>query len=143
MELLDFFKKYGTDTTTNFQLMKWAKGLGIPNFHVLMRDEIKVIKNKSFVFAICNLHLKEQDGIHWTCLYKTPEISYYFDSYGLIPTKEIEGVLTKPYIYSTFQLQNNEKFCGVLCLYVLYKLNEGEKFEHIILNMYECLINQL
>jgi len=137
--LLDFFKRYGTDTTTNFQLMKWAKELKITNFHVLMRDEIKIIKKKSSCSAICNLHTKEQDGVHWSCLYKTPEISYYFGSYGLIPTKEVEAVLSKPYIYSTFQLQTNEKFCGVLCLYVLYELSNGGQFEDIVLDIYDSL----
>jgi hypothetical protein len=119
--------------------MKWAKELKIPKFHVLMRDEIKSIKKKPSCSAICNLHTKEQDGVHWSCLYKTPEISYYFDSYGLIPTKEVEAVLSKPYIYSTFQLQTNEKFCGVLCLYVLYELSNGGRFEDIVLDMYDSL----
>ena len=39
----DFFKRYGTSTSTNFQLMHWAKQLKIKNFQILMRDELKNI----------------------------------------------------------------------------------------------------
>ena len=55
---VDFTKKYGVDTTTNFQLIKWAKELNIKHFYCLMRDEIKVLKNKKQYYCICNLHIE-------------------------------------------------------------------------------------
>lgn len=135
--IADFFKRYGANTTTNFQLMKWAKEIGIPNFHIVMRDEMKKLpKHYEFIYVIGNLHLKKQRGVHWFCFCRTRENgSFFFDSYGLEPTKEVEKVLTKPFIYSTHKLQDDEKFCGVLCLFVLYWLKEGKKFEDIILDL--------
>ena len=138
--LSDFFNQYGVNTSTNFQLMKWAKELGIPNFHIVMRDEIANLPNNGEINVICNLHQKDQKGIHWSCFHKSKEgnLNYYFDSYGLEATKEVETIL-KPYIYSTFRLQNNEEFCGQLCLYVLFKLKEGSKFEDTILDLTDQL----
>lgn len=129
-----FFDKFGTDTTTNFQLIKWGKELNIPNLKVIMRDEIE---DSNGNYIICNLHEKKQKGIHWFCFTE----NIFFDSYGLPPPKEIIKKLKIPYVYSTFQIQNNEKFCGQLCLYVLYHLSKGFKFEDIILNLHEQIQN--
>ncbi|ESP04703.1 hypothetical protein LOTGIDRAFT_170539 [Lottia gigantea] len=41
-----FLDKYGTDTTTNLQLMKWANELNISPFYHCMRDEINNLKYK-------------------------------------------------------------------------------------------------
>ncbi|ESO96536.1 hypothetical protein LOTGIDRAFT_159951 [Lottia gigantea] len=41
-----FLDKYGTDTTTNFQLMRWANELSISPFYYCMRDEINDLKYK-------------------------------------------------------------------------------------------------
>ncbi|ESP01357.1 hypothetical protein LOTGIDRAFT_157535 [Lottia gigantea] len=41
-----FLNKYGTDTTTNFQLMRWANELNISPFYYCMRDEINDLKYK-------------------------------------------------------------------------------------------------
>lgn len=132
--LSDFFRKYGVNTTSNFQLMKWARELGIPNFHIVMRDEIKNLPEGE-IYVICNLHLKEQNGVHWSCFHKTDNgENFYFDSYGLEPTKEVENIL-KPFTYSNFRLQKDEKFCGILCLYVLHKLSQGKEFKNVVLDM--------
>ncbi|ESO95925.1 hypothetical protein LOTGIDRAFT_175034 [Lottia gigantea] len=40
----EFLDKYGTDTTTNFQLMRWANELNISPFYYCMRDEINDLK---------------------------------------------------------------------------------------------------
>ncbi|ESO89866.1 hypothetical protein LOTGIDRAFT_164554 [Lottia gigantea] len=45
-----FLDKYGTDTTTNFQLMKWANELNISLFYYCMRDEINNLKDKKGKF---------------------------------------------------------------------------------------------
>ncbi|ESP04510.1 hypothetical protein LOTGIDRAFT_170756 [Lottia gigantea] len=42
----EFLDKYGTDTTTNFQLMRWANELNISPFYYCMRDEINNLKYK-------------------------------------------------------------------------------------------------
>ena len=41
---------------------------------------------------------------------------------------------------SEFDIQNfNDKFCGQLSLFVLYKLNTGEEFHSIVLDLYNKL----
>ena len=83
----DFVKEYGSDTTTNFELISIAKELGIPNFYVLMRDELsqlnELMKENKEINLICNLHTQKQKGIHWSCSKFSEDKVYWFDSYGL------------------------------------------------------------
>jgi len=134
----DFFDKFSTDTTTNFQLIKWARDLGF-KIHYAMRDEIKDLKKKKKlpIFIISNYHTSIQEGIHHVAIYKNKDISYYFDSFGIQPFKEVIDFLdTNTRFYSSFQIQKaNTKICGVLCLFVLYKLSQKEDFFDIILNL--------
>ena len=46
MKLKEFLDKYGTNTTSNFQLLHWGKQLKLKNFCVVMKDEIKAIEDK-------------------------------------------------------------------------------------------------
>lgn len=117
--------------------MKWAKELEIPNFYIVMRDEIKNLPENGEIYVIHNLHLKKQNGVHWSCFTR----NVFFDSYGLEPIKEVEKVLSRPYIYSDYRLQNDEEFCGVLCLYVLYCLKEKNTINEIIKNLKKELLN--
>ena len=137
MKLKDFYKKYGTHTTSNFQLIKYANELKIPNFHVCMRNELKSIKlnEPNVLNIITNIHTSDQNGVHWSALYIDLEKACYFDSFGLQPTKEVIDIIPKNLnkIRNTVQLQNfNDSYCGQLSLYVLYKLNNGENFVDIL-----------
>jgi len=61
---------------------------------------------------------------------------YCFDSFGLQPTKEIVNYLKSPIVYSTFQIQQfNESNCGEWCIYVLNRLNRGDEYTDIILDL--------
>ena len=140
----NFSSRYGESKTTNFQLIKWAKELRIKPFYYCMRDEIiPTLKNKTKYYAIVNIHTSQQRGVHHSALYQNNEQMYFFDSYGLDPTKEIIDLKTSeanqttlPLICSTFQIQQlGETNCGQLSLYVLYKLSKGEQFKDIILNL--------
>lgn len=136
MNFKEFTKRYGDDTTTNFQLMKWAKELGIKPFYYCMRDEVHNLKGKKSFFAICNIHTQNQKGVHHSALCRINGKAYFFDSFGLNPTKEIEKAVGKM-TWSTSQIQKvGERCCGQLSLYVLYKLADGcQSFEDIILNL--------
>jgi hypothetical protein len=142
LTIYNFFDKFGTDTTTNFQLMKWSKDLEMPKVHIIMKNELsdlkKFGKNKIY-FIICNYQTTKEVGIHWVALYKnsSKHISFYFDSYGIIPFKEaIDFLDTTDRYYSTFQIQKpNTNYCGVLCLFVLYQLYKGKDFFDIILSL--------
>jgi hypothetical protein len=145
----EFFKLYGTQTTTNFDLKKIANELGIKNFHVLMRGELQFLKNKPTgtfssrnkvpsitVNFITNLHTSDQNGVHWSAgIFSKNGDNYYFDSYGLPPTNEVKELLGTG-TYNTFQIQTpGTTYCGQLCLYVLYKLQKGVPFLDIMLEL--------
>ncbi len=106
MNIKEFLVKYGTDTSSNFDLLSWGKQLKIPNLKVLMKDEIKDLKRikKRPLYCIANYHLSNESGIHWVSFYIDKEKSYYFDSYGIVSLKEVKELL-KGGIYSTFQIQ--------------------------------------
>src|SRR6266550_650571 len=87
----DFVARFGEDTTTNFQLIKWSKELNISNCYYSMRDELKHLKKKKLpISIIANYQTSNENGTHHVALYKSKEYSYYFDSYGIAPTKEAE-----------------------------------------------------
>src|SRR5438093_13466984 len=90
MTISDFLSKYGENTTTNFQLLKYAKELKIPNFYYAMRDELKHLKKKKLpISIIANYQTSNENGTHHVALYKAKELahtaehSFYFDSYGI------------------------------------------------------------
>lgn len=144
--LKDFLKKYGVQTTTNFDLVEIAKQLNIPNFHVVMRNEIKELdkQTKFPVNVVSNLHISSEPGIHWNAFVYDRETAeggnnYFFDSYGLPPTREVKDLL-KHASFNTFKLQiPGTKLCGQLCMYVLYKLNNNVPFIDILLEIRQNL----
>ena len=76
------FHIFGTQTTTNHDLMRYTKMLKIKNFHVVMPDEVKELSKNNFS-AILNFQLSSENGSHWVSLYqRDDETLYYFDSYG-------------------------------------------------------------
>jgi hypothetical protein len=142
--LSEFLNRFGTSTTTNFQLLHWAKELGIKNFYYVMRNEIKTLKslrtefceaNKKPLYIIANYQTTSENGSHHIALYKSDKDAFFFDSYGLQPMQEIIDFLGEG-IYSTFKIQpDNSKMCGTLCLYLLYKLSKGFNFFDIVLEL--------
>ena len=132
MNLKSFLNKYGTNKTTNFDLMDIARDLNL-KVKVLMKDELLEYKGNKPI--ILNYQNSNQSGSHWVCLKKDSLNSFYFDSYGIIPLKEVFEYLND-FTYSTFQIQpDNTEMCGQLCLFVLNSLKGLEKFESTILNM--------
>ena len=123
-----------------FQLKKWGKELGLKNFYVLMRDEIKQLKERKQFSCIYNIHESNEKGIHWDCIFKINNFCYCFSSYGLPPIKEILNICEHG-IYSTFKLQElGEKICGQMCLYFLFELNKNSSegnYKSIILKLHE------
>ena len=142
MNIKEFLDTYGTDTTNNFQLEKYAKDLKIPNFHVLMRDELETkLLQLNPLNIIINIHESNQKGAHWSLIHKNSSLkkAFFFDSYGLPPTEEVINFLKSipDKIHSTFILQDfDDKYCGSLCLYILYRLNKNDMFQDIILEIF-------
>jgi len=98
-----------------------------------MRDEIKgsVKYNECFVM---NIDHSSNEGTHWTCLFAKNGVCYYFDSYGFPPTEEIKQYCEgHESYYNTDKIQNdNEVICGHYCIYTLYLLDKGIKFNDIL-----------
>jgi len=123
--------------TTNVQLENEAEKLKFRNFRgVIMKDEIKNLKPLDHECGILGSKTSKEDNMHWTCWFIDGKNKYYFDSFGLTPTKEIIRYLKSPTIYSTFQIQQfNEINCGEWCIYFLQRLNTGEKYVDVILDL--------
>jgi hypothetical protein len=133
--ILDFLKTFGINTKTNFDLKDYATYLNLP-IKVLMNDELYKISKTKKMNIIINIQNSDKQGSHWVCFRN----KFYFDSFGIRATKEVEDFLPKDYIYNKIQVQpNGTKICGVLCLYVLYCLDKGEEYDDIILSIKEDL----
>jgi len=52
-----------------------------------------------------NLDDSKNEGTHWVSLSIKDKTSYYFDSYGFPPIKEVERYCTQPRYYNSFQIQ--------------------------------------
>ena len=119
--------------------MEKCKELNIKNFKgVYMRDELKGKTNNN-ESLILNIGDSSGDGTHWICLYSMDGKCKHFDSYGFMPPIEVQKYCTgKENYYNTFKIQTpNEVICGHYCVYVLYKLNNGSLFTHIVNELYE------
>jgi hypothetical protein len=127
------------DGATNFDIDEKAKKLKLNNYRgSYMRDEFKKIKPLNQECGILNLDLAKNEGQHWTCWWKNGKEKYYFDSFGIIPPKELINYLkaNNDLEYSTFQIQQfNDANCGEWCLYILSELNKGNDYEDIILKI--------
>ena len=111
-----------------------SKILKISNFKgVYMRDELKGKANRN-ESLILNMDESSGNGTHWTSLFVTENDSYYFDSFGLPPPKEVTHYCpNNSRYYNTFKIQKPEEvICGHYCIYVLYKLSNNYKFYDIL-----------
>src|SRR5207244_10264516 len=91
---------------------------------VYMRDELKGKANHD-ESLILNMDESSGNGTHWTSLLVTKNCSFYFDSFGLPPPKEVINYCPDhSRYYNTFKIQKPEEvICGHYCIYVLYKLS--------------------
>ena len=127
----EFLYIFGTQTTTNHDLMRYAKMLKIKNFHIVMSDEVKELPENNFS-AILNFQLSSEKGLHWVSLYKYGERLYYFDSYGTPVQKQIVEKY-KPIRTHDYKIQPlASSMCGQLSLLVIYLLSNGFKYEDIV-----------
>ena len=121
---------------TNFEIIEKANKLKLQNFKYFMRDEMKGKNPLNKECGIINLNTSKQHGSHHCCYWKDKDKKYYFDSFGLLPPKELVAYLKSPIIYSTFEIQQfNDSNCSEWCLYVLNKLNKNEDYIDIILSI--------
>jgi len=74
---------------TNFEIVKKAGKLKLPNFRYFMRDELCKAICKKEECGVVNLNTSKQPGSHHTCYLFSNNEKYYLDSFGVIPPKEL------------------------------------------------------
>ena len=104
MNLSTFLIKYGIRSTTNFQLRHIFNDLNI-NGKVLMRNELNKIKSTKKSNIIMNLQTSKDNSSHWVAIFKARGLQYYFNPYGVLPTKEVYKYLEQLFIYNKIQVQ--------------------------------------
>ena len=135
MTFNDFVKKYNlkNKATSNIKIYQVLYSIELNNVGVYLRDG-----PFSSDIGIVNLHPSK--GTHW--------VSYinenYFDSYGCSPPKKLSKFIIKQNgycLYSEYQIQKNDSFCGSYCLYTIYLTKVlGIDFKSAVLNLYYQII---
>ena len=121
--------KYGLGLS-NIEIKKIVNRCGIKINGIYSKDELPSRLKKGFY--IINLQSSNDgSGTHWTGVYIDNECDLYFDSEGFVPPSDLEGKLSFPYYYNTFEIQNeNAKSCGYWVLGFIIALNTSRnKFD--------------
>ena len=135
-EFMNKFKKI--EPLSNFQIIDKCDELKIKHFKgVFMRDEMKNKRRAKNECIVINIDHSSNQGTHWTCLFIKNWDSFYFDSYGFEPPTEVKQYCKEPRYYSSYPIQKmNEVICGHYCIYVLYRLSNGENFYDVCDELY-------
>ena len=96
------------------------------------KDQIHNLKNGFYVF---NLEDIEEDGSHWTMLYKDDNNIIYIDSFGIILPDTILKLCKNHQIkYSSHHIQNIKSLnCGFYSIYFILQINHGIDILNILL----------
>lgn len=107
--------------TSKEDLFKLCKEKGVYIDDILDFEDIPLdLKHGWYIF---NMHPKDTLNGHWVCA-KVPEL--YFDSFGIVPSTQIENILNRDYIYNKKDLQAlNQTWCGQYCIACLWFLQNG------------------
>ena len=131
MTFNDFVHKYNlkNKATSNIKIQQVLNSIGLNNVGIYLRDG-------PFSIDIGILNLHPFKGTHWVTYIN----ENYFDSYGCVPPKKLSKFIIKQNgycLYSEYQIQKNDSYCGSYCLYIIY-LTEvlGIDFKSAVLNLY-------
>src|SRR5271163_4324739 len=103
---------------SNIDIEKYIELFKIKNFRgCYMRNELAKLRANTVECGVLNLNLSSEPGSHWTCWFQNNGNKYYFNSFGLLPPKELVDCLGSPILFSTFLLQRmSDKNCGKWCV---------------------------
>ena len=121
---------------TNFDLNDAVIELNLPNFKgVFCHNELpKVLLEHEC--GVLNIDDNSGNGTRWVAWFKSNNVKYYFDSFGLQPPLELINYLGSPIFYNSEQVPpNGTVICGHLCLCMLKKLSSGDNFQIILNNL--------
>lgn len=114
------------DLLSNVDLINYSKLLHIPLHNVLSKDLFAKVKPKKGGYIINLQDHDKGNGTHWTALVLLEDHAIYYDSYGIVPPKDIRKFVSRydkkmPILYSTDQIQSLESvLCGWYCIFFLY-----------------------
>ena len=98
---------------------------------------------KRRIGIIFNLDPHDKPGSHWVCAFidLNRMAAYYYDSYGMVPPKEIKRLLRRcreqgcrEVLWNDVRHQRKETECGTYCLYILVSMLEGKTFQQLCKN---------
>ena len=132
----DFVRKHNlkNKATSNIKQYEVLKKIGLDSkVGINLRDG-------SFSIDIRIVNLHPSKGTHWVCFIN----ENYFDSYGVVCPKKLSEFFIKRNgccLYSEYQIQKNDSFCGSYVLYILYLTKVlGIDFKSAVLNLYYEMI---
>ena len=131
MTFNDFVRKYDLKNraTSNIKIQQLLSSLSLTDVGIYLRDG-------PFKTDIGVINLHPSKGTHWTCYVN----ENYFDSYGCVCPKKLSKFIIKLNgycLYSEYQIQKNDSFCGSYCLYKTYLTKVlGIDFKSAVLNLY-------
>lgn len=97
--------------------------------NIIMKDHIKDLPDTPKFFCIVNYDTSDKSGSHWVAIIKDKNLVFYFDSYGMIPIKEVKNRFpTEKVIYNDYAVQKiNSNICGHLCIAFIEHIVVKEK----------------
>lgn len=114
-------------TTSNIDLFKLTEYYNLPIYDVVQKDKLKECEPVNNVYYIINNQSSNiGSGTHWTALFLSKNISFFFDSYGASPSQEIVNYVknfkSKHFYYNNFIIQDlKSNNCGYFCIgYALF-----------------------
>ena len=119
---------------TNYNLINICRRNKIHLSDVIMKDTLKSLNKSKNMKLIVNLQSSTQgDGTHWLVLIMKGNNCLYFDSFGMIPCKEIIRYCKgKRLGYSAYIIQDIDSTqCGLFCIALLHfiQTNKGDFYE--------------
>ena len=120
--------------TTNIELSNIINKLNFKHkfLGVFMKDQLPP---KQRGWLICNTEDSSSQGKHWVLCWSHEIESVYFSSFGEPILPECKKWLGSC-ITSDFQIQGfDEIICGELCILIAYLMDNGCRFEDIVLGL--------
>ena len=106
--------------TSNFQLEEYARQLNIPNFKVIMNDDMLSEPKVSNAYYIVNLMDNGTPGSHWVALIIKNDVPIYWDSYGCPYSIQVHEFVSQYKVkcgFNTAIIQDlYSTHCGLYCL---------------------------
>ena len=96
-------------------------------------ETLSLKKGKLNECSILDLDSSSGDGTHLVMWFKKGKNKFYFDSYGVQSPSELIAYLKSQIFYNIERVQqNDEVFCGHLCLFTLKQLSFENNLQAVI-----------